>query len=65
MTSRNRFYYRCSIALVVIGGILLLIGIGQWLFSFRVFDSSPIMIGACLGAVGALMAGSMKAKDKD
>ena len=65
MTSRNRFYYRCSIALVAIGGLLLLIGIGQWLFNFRVFDSSPVTIGAGLAAVGAIMAGSMKAKDRD
>ena len=65
MAGRNRFYYQCSIALVIIGGTLLLIGIAQWLSNFRVFDSNPITIGAGLAAVGAIMAGSMKAKNKD
>jgi len=64
MTRKDRVYYQISIALVVIGGILILLGIGRELFGFILFKDA-LLVGAGLGAVGAIMAAGFRKESKE
>ena len=63
MTRKDQLYYRLSLALVVIGVALILLGIGRELFGFTLFKDS-ILVGSGLALVGALMAAGFRKKSK-